>query len=342
MADRWLLIEVFGGEGHEEPTVIGVGRTPKRMVPLASVLGRGRYLEEVRALVARVALSGQPVRTRSADGRRELVGDPLVTYAGRVHGVYAWTGSPGEEPPERDPAGAWYFNLTTDKIGGSDDLLDLYGVAPENRLTERVTAEAFGRLITNADEAKALAKLVRSQPGAEHQATWTVRRDDGQLRAANFACRAVAETGPSGDLHVVMRGITHDIGPADSTPSAPPKIVLAQQVVEAEKEPGRHRAIVNLRNLTLLRWIDDPMPDVAWENNAPHKPSIHPDDLPVALQMSAQLANADRANGVIRLRSMSGGWIPVSVAARLMLLDQHTTAALVTINALVPDDGVEG
>jgi hypothetical protein len=24
-------------------------------------------------------------------------------------------------------AGAWYFNLTTGAIGGSDDLLDLYG-----------------------------------------------------------------------------------------------------------------------------------------------------------------------------------------------------------------------
>jgi hypothetical protein len=165
VADRWLLIEVFGGEGHEEPTVIAVGQTPKRMVPLASVLGRGRYLDDVRALVARVALSREPVRTRSADGRRELVGDPLVSFAGWVHGVYVWTGIPGEEPPQRDLAGAWYFNLTTDKIGGSDDLLDLYGVAPEDRRPERVTAEAFARLITNADEAKALAMLVRSQPG---------------------------------------------------------------------------------------------------------------------------------------------------------------------------------
>ena len=39
MVNRWLLIETFGGEGHEEPSVIGVGRTVKRMVPLASVLG---------------------------------------------------------------------------------------------------------------------------------------------------------------------------------------------------------------------------------------------------------------------------------------------------------------
>jgi len=304
------------------------------------VLGRGRYLDDVRALVARVAQSCEAIRTRSADSRRELVGYPLVSFAGRVHGVYAWAGMPGEEPPRRDLAGAWYFNLTTNKIGGSDDLLDLYGVAPEDRRTERVTAEAFARLTTNADEAKALAMLVRSQPGIEHQATWTVRRDDGQLRAVNFACRVVAEVSESGAVHVVVRGITHDIGPADSTPSAPPPMVLAQQVVAAEKEPGRYRAIVNLRNLSLIKWVDDPMPGVAWENNAPHKPAIHPDDLQTAKQMSAQLATADRAQGVIRLRSMNGGWIPVSVTARLMLLDQHTTAGLVTVEAQRSGDPV--
>jgi len=117
-------------------------------------------------------------------------------------------------------------------------------------------------------------------------------------------------------------------------------MVLAQQVVLAEKEPGRYRAIVNLRNLSLIKWVDDPMPGVAWENNAPHKPAIHPDDLQTAKQMSAQLATADRAQGVIRLRSMNGGWIPVSVTARLMLLDQHTTAGLVTVEAQRSGDPV--
>lgn len=331
MADRWLLIETFGGEGRLEPTVIGVGNTPKHMVPLSSVLGRGRYLDDVRALVARVAATGEPVRTTTSDGTRQLVGDPLIAFSGRVHGVYAWFGPHRDEPPPRDPAGAWYFNLTTGKIGGSDDLLDLYAVAPEDRRTERVTAEAFGRLITNADESAALAVIVNARPGAEHQATWSVRRDDGQIRAANFAARAVVETTPDGEKHVVVRGITHDIGPAETTPSAPPRMVLAQQVLAAEQEPGKHRAIVNLRTLTLLRWVDDPMPGIAWENHAEHPPGIHPDDLAVAKQMSTQLATAGRVGRALRLRGTSGEWVTVQVEASLMLLDQHTTAALVTL-----------
>jgi hypothetical protein len=333
MADRWLLIETFGGDGRSEPTVIGIGSTPKHMVPLSTVLGRGRSLEDLRALVARVASTGQSVRATSSDGARQLIGDPLVAFSGNVHGVYAWTGRLDEDPPLRDPAGAWYFNLTTHKIGGSDDLLDLYAVAPEDRRSERVTAEAFGRLITNADESAALAVIVNARPGAEHQATWSVRRDDGQIRAANFAARAVIETTPDGEEQVVVRGITHDIGAAETTPSAPPRMVLAQQVIAAQQEPGKHRAIVNLRTLTLLRWIDDPMPGIAWENDTEHPPAIHPDDLGVAKQMSAQLATAGRVSRALRLRGTSGKWVTVQVEASLMLLDQHTTAALVTVSA---------
>lgn len=159
VADRWLLVETFGGEGRE-PSVIAVGRTVKRMVPLAAVLGRGRYLADIRALVARVAASGEPVQGMSHDARRRMLGYPLAVD-GRVHGVYAWTGSPEEDPPSRDPAGARFFNLTRDITVRSDDLFDLYGVAPPDRQYQRRIAEMFGRLVTNSDEAAGLALLVR-------------------------------------------------------------------------------------------------------------------------------------------------------------------------------------
>jgi len=109
-------------------------------------------------------------------------------------------------------------------------------------------------------------------------------------------------------------------------------MVLAQQVIAAEREPGKHRAIMNLRTLTLLRWVDDPMPGVAWENNGQHKPALNPEDLPIARRMSAGLATGGRVEGVLRVRSVTGGWMPVAVTANLMLLDQHTTAALVTVS----------
>jgi triple sensor domain protein len=284
--------------------------------------------------VARAAASGERVETVSHGGRRQMIGLPL-SVSGRVHGVYVWTGDPDERPPPRDPAGAWLFNTTRDTTIRSDDLFDLYGVAPANREYERRIAEMFGRLTTNADEGAALARLVRSQPGEEHQATWAVKREDnGQMRAANFACRIVAHPGEGG-LEVHVRGITHDIGPAEETTSAPRPMLLAQQVLAAEQQPGKYRAIINLRTLNLIRWVegDDPMPGVAWRLDAEHPPAIHPDDLEIAKQMSARLAEETTVEGVLRVRSVTGGWMPVAVSARLMLLDQHTTAALVTVSA---------
>jgi hypothetical protein len=110
-------------------------------------------------------------------------------------------------------------------------------------------------------------------------------------------------------------------------------MVLAQQVIAAERQPGKHRAIINLRRLTLIRWVDDPMPGVAWQLDAENPPAIHPDDLPIAKEMSARLANQSHVEGVLRVRSVTGDWMPVAVSAKLMLLDQHTTAALVTVSA---------
>ena len=335
MTERsWILVETFRGPGHE-PTVLSVGQEPKRMKPLGSVIRGGGYLPAVRAMIDEVAATGRPFRGTTRDGRRQLIGYPLTSFRGHVHGVYAFYGPVGEEPPARPMAGAWYFNLTTGAIGGSDDLLDLYGEPPERRHQERYTAEAFGRLSPGADEPGALAMIVQAKPGMEYQGRrWTVRRDDGETIYVNLWCRAVAEGGDRGGEEVVARGITQEIRPASAVPSAPaPLVTIEQRVVAAEYRPGWHRAIVDHGNLSLVRWLDPPMPGIAWEIDAPNRPAIHRADLRRAKEMSAQLATSSRVGGVLRLRTTAGGWQAVQVTASLMLLDQHTTAALVTLSA---------
>ena len=217
MSNKWLLIEAFGG--RPAPTVIGIGSTPKKMVPLPLILGRGRSLELVEAAVTQAVGTKEQAVVKATD-QHQVIAEPLLAFTGDVHGAYAWVGLRGERPPPRDLAGAWHFNLTTDTIGGSNDLLDLYGVLPEHRQTERATAEAFERLIPNADASAALAILVRSHPGDEHQAVWAIRRDDGGLRAGHLSCRAVEEI-HDGQRQVILKGITHDIGAADNTPRHP-------------------------------------------------------------------------------------------------------------------------
>ena len=336
MANEWLLIETFGGR-RREPTLLAVGSSPRTMVPLRTILGRGPYLNDVLALVAHVVASGESIRTTTTDRRRQMIGDPLRTFGGRVQGVWVWVDKLDQTPPPRDLAGAFHQNLTTLISSRSDDLLDVYGVAPENRVHVHSLAEQFGRLGTNTDEARALAMLVKSEPGVEHQATWTVTRDDGTRRAVNFACRCVEETGPSGRREVVVRGITHDIGPAEAIPAAPPvvPVLLAQQVVAAEQTPGRWRAIVDLRTMRLLKWLDDAVPGIAWRMDSPFPPGLHRRDLASAVRMRDALDSSGRVESELRFRAMDGGWMRLVATANLMLLDQYTTAALVTLS--LPD-----
>jgi len=310
------------------------------MRPLRAVIRGGGYLPAVRAMIDEVAATGRPFRGATRDGRRQLIGEPLASFRGHVHAVYVFYGPMGEQPPPRPMAGAWYFNLTSGAIGGSDDLLDLYGQPPERRHQERYTAEAFGRLSPAADESGALALIVQAKPGMEYQGRrWTVQRDDGETIFVNLWCRVVAEAGEGGREEVVARGVTQAIGPGVAAPSAPvPLVTIEQRVVAAEYRQGWHRAIVDHGTMALVRWLDPPMPGIAWEIDALHRPAIHRADLRRAREMSARLATSSRVEGVLRLRTIEGGWQAVHVTASLMLLDQHTTAALVTLSAPPRED----
>ena len=324
---NWLLVETFGAA---PASVIGIGNSPKKMVPLRKVLARSPSLTDIETAIEKASVAGTRIEHSSAS--RHVIAEPLLTFTERVHGVYIWSGPPGQIPPQHDPAGAWYFNLTTDVIGGSDDLLDLYGVAPELRRHQRHTAEAFTRLVPNTDVAAALAKIVRSEAGAEHQAIWTVMRDDGQRRAAHFSARAIAENNEQGETEVVLRGITHDIGPADEVPAATPPIVLEQRLLESMAEPGHYRAIINLKTFRIIRWLDEPMPGLGWELDEQNPlPWIHEEDVPAAHQLSEGLASASRTTGSLRFRGHDGHWHSLAVTLNLVLLDQHTTAGMLTL-----------
>lgn len=331
VAAKWLLIETVGGA---TPSIVGMGSTPRKFTALDKFFKSKAALNEVRTVIVEAMASPATIDRVSDDGRRRTIVEPLLTFAGRMHGMYLWTGSPDEVVPKRDPAGAWLFNLTASKASGSNDLLDLYAVPENERHTEKAMAGAFTRLETNSDEAEALVKIIQSAPGTIHQAVWNVRRDDDELRAAHFSCRMLEEIDPeSGRREVILRGITQDIGPSIDVSAAPPPIVLEHRVLEAVTEEGVHRAICNLRTFQLIRWMGPPLPDVAWEwvDDQP-EPGMHPDDIALARAMSANLARG-RSEGVLRFRKLDGEWQKCHVEARLMALDQHTTAGLVTVRA---------
>ncbi|WP_107655024.1 GAF domain-containing protein [Nocardia suismassiliense] len=328
---KWILVECFSGVPGK---VIAFGVTPKSFVPLRNIVRNPLSLADAEAALAQACRTREPVACVSADGRRTVRAEPLLITPERAHAVRLWVGPVREPLPPREPVGAWYFNLTTNRSVRSVDLLDLYGVAPEDRAAEVAIAGAFTRLVTNRDESEALAKIVNSAPGTEHQAVWTVRRDDEALRAGHFACRIIIEPDADGREEILFRGVTQDIGAATAVASAPPPMILEYQLLEASTAPGEYRAIMNLRSLQLIRWIGPPMPEIAWAD-LPGQPAprIHPDDLAAAQAMSRELAR-HRTEGTVRLRRVDGGWQSVHVRAALMALDQHTTAGLATVTAV--------
>jgi hypothetical protein len=205
-------------------------------------------------------------------------------------------------------------------------------VKPADQARPRLPAEAFERLLPAADEGRALGLLIRGRPGDEYQGTWTIRRDDGHLRQVTISCRTVTQPLPGGRAEVVTRGIAHDTGLAGSPP-VPDRPLLDRQVIIAEQRPGTHRVIVHPQNLRPLRWIDPPPPGLACTGRAPYRPGIHPDDIPLAKRMAEKVAAGGWAEETLRLRDNSGGWKRVGVAASQVLLDQDTSAALVTLSA---------
>lgn len=323
---EWCLVETFG---LKPPTLIGLGSRPRSMVPLDKFFARNRAsLTMAQAALDHVTAIAEPYDVTTRNGRRCLA-QPLRAYDSRVNGAWLWLG--GLEEPEpavpHDLAGAWYFNLTSFEVAGSDELLDLYHQPKDERRTKRAMAEAFTRLTAGPDASEALAKVVQSKPGSEHQAIWTVVCDDGDRRAAHFSCRALqhqTEDGPQ----IVMHGITHDIGPADDVPQAPRLAVLERRVLDAVAKPGTHRAIVDVRTGHIIQWVDPPPASIDWA--VPGIDIFHPDDAAVVHHLNR--LGEDAVTASLRLRGTDVMWASVTVTSQPMLLNNSTTAALWTID----------
>jgi hypothetical protein len=347
----WLLIETFG---EKEPSVLAVGTTIKKMVPLDRILRRDRDVTDVMGLLQRVVQSREAVRTRSSDGQRLLLGEPLLSYDGRtdpacdpqindgrVQGVWVWLGSLDDTPPVHNLAGSWTINLTRGLSARSEDLLDLYRAAPDKRKAVHSLAELFGggRLRPGSDEAGAIALMIEANAGDEHHANWTAVGDNGETRAVRYSYRAVAEQNVDGGIEVVERGITYDLGPVEASPAVatPQEMVLAARVVAAARVPGQWRGIWDLQHNWLIKWIDDPAPRLVWQFNEQYERALHPDDRFTYVRMRRDLARDGGAEGILRFRASDGGWIRYAVDARLMLLNERTTSALITLTAPAPD-----
>ncbi|MBF6331455.1 GAF domain-containing protein [Nocardia transvalensis] len=320
---QWLLIETFG-ELDGNYTIVDWGGRPKEFLPLEKAV-KGAAAK-IKQAIATVAHTHEPLSATGAGHRVEAHPHFVGT---RLHGVQVWSGTENQSPPERPKAGSWDINLTTLTALGSPEWAELADIPEDERGQERSVANMFAQVKTDARELQAMKRIIAAVPGSTHQGIWTVYRRDGSRCRAHFSCR-IYEQLVNGEIHRVARGISQEVTTgSDGQPE--PLVLLEHRLLEADVPVGEYRALINLRNLRLIRWVHgSPIPDqIAWRNvKGEPTPEVHPDDRRTMIDMAKGLAKSS-TSGHLRVRGTDGSWIPITANASLVAIDQETTAGLV-------------
>ncbi|MEV0246851.1 GAF domain-containing protein [Nocardia sp. NPDC050712] len=319
---QWLLIEAFG-ELDGNYTIVDWGGHPKEFLSLDKAI-KGAA-PKIRQAVTMVARSREPLVARG--GGRHVEVYPHFA-SGRLHAVQVWSGTEDETPPPRPQAGSWDINLSTLTALASPEWAEMADIPEEERGQERSLANMFAQVQTDEKELIAMKRIIAAVPGTTHQGVWAVNRRDGKRFRSHFSCR-IYEQISDGVQQRIARGVSQEIGTGEAK-DPQPLVLLEHRLLEADTPAGEYRALINLRNLRLIRWVHgSPIPEeVAWRGVLEEPaPEVHPADRPTMIEMARGLAKASTA-GRLRLRGVDGSWIPIEASASLVAIDQETTAAL--------------
>ena len=110
---------------------------------------------------------------------------------------------------------------------------------------------------------------------------------------------------------------------------------LAQRILSGLAQAGVHRALVDLNNWTLLKWLDEPCPFYDWRGSTAERPWVHPDDEHLMAAMTTEFANGATSR-VLRMRGHGDDWVPVHVTVNRVELEPDVFAGLVSLR--LPSD----
>ena len=105
---------------------------------------------------------------------------------------------------------------------------------------------------------------------------------------------------------------------------------LAQRILKGLAQPGAHRALVDLTNWTLLKWLDDPVPFFDWRASLAGDHLVHPDDRAQMARMAEEFATGT-TSATLRMAANDGGWTPVHVTVNRVELEDDVYAGLATL-----------
>ena len=331
MAHDWLLVETLG----DEPAVVAQGRQLKNLVPITTFLRRSPYLSAVRTAIAESVQTRQSLTSITPKRDRVIRTEPVMMSDGRMHGVHVWTGPADAAPPERPTPGPLKWDLTLGVATDTRESLANSGKNPEIELTYgRAFAEDLPWRELNPNETKVLAMAVKAEPGQTLCSTWDFTDWQGNAVRIGFVARSALESGPDGRDHLVARAMNWRAelkGPTVSVDD------LAQRILNGLAQAGVHRALVDLNNWTLLKWLDEPCSFYDWRGNEVDKPKVHPDDAHVMSSMTREFANGATSR-VLRMRGRDADWVPVHVTVNRVELEPDTFAGLVSLRLPTDDE----
>jgi Family of unknown function (DUF5628)/Domain of unknown function (DUF5593) len=324
MAHDWLLVETLG----DEPVVVAQGRQPKNLIPISTFLRRKPYLSAVRTAIAESLQTGQSLTSITPKRDRVIRTEPVLMSDGRMHGVHIWSGPADADPPERPVPGPVKWDLTLGMATDTKESLANSGKDPAVEATHgRAFAEDLPSRNLNPNEDKVLALAIKAEPGQTLCSSWDVMDWQGNPIRVGFVVRTAVEPGPDGRDHLISRGMNWR-GEIDGAPA--PTNRLAQQILNGLAQPGVHRALMDLNNWTLLKWLDEPCPFYDWRGSDAGRPRVHPDDEPLISAMTTELADGASAR-VLRLPGEGGTWVPMHVTVNRVELEPETFAGLMSL-----------
>jgi hypothetical protein len=324
MTHDWLLVETLGGD----PAVVAQGRQLKNLVPITTFMRRSPYLSAVRTAIAESMQTGQSLTSITPKHDRVIRTEPVVMSDGRLHGVHVWTGPADEEPPERPIPGPLKWDLTLGVATDTRESLAISGKNPDVEVTfGRAFAEDLPTRELNPNETKVLAMVVRAEPGLTLCSTWDLTDWQGTPIRIGFVGRSALEPGADGREHLVARAMNWRAelkGPVVSADD------LAQRILNGLQQAGVHRALVDLKNWALLKWLDEPCTFYDWRGASADKPKVHPDDQHMLSSMSKEFRKGPTSR-VLRMRGHDADWVPVHVTVNQVELEPDTYAGLVSL-----------
>ncbi len=332
MNHDWLLVETLGSE----PAVVAQGRQTKNLVPISVFLRRNPHLMAVQTAIGETVRLGHGLTSITPKHDRVIRTEVVQMTDGRIHGVHVWVGPPDLEPPQRPVPGPLVWDLATGVATDTTESLANSGLdVARERTHGRAFAEDLPHHDHNPQEAHVLSMAIKPEPGRAFCSTWEVSDHQGEPINVGFVARVLAEEGDNGGERLVCRAMNwrgvREGGPRMAVDD------LAQRILDGLAQTGVHRALVDLADWRLLKWLDEPAEFYDWRAHQSGGGSVHPDDADQQARMTTEFAGGTTA-GVLRLPACGGGWTPVHVTINRVELDADTYAGLVSLRRPTEDE----